>query len=91
MPVQTGRPSLLLLSSPIPDYKRRGQALIGNPGSLLFPSSVKTRDGTQAVPYRIPRECRILGVFSLVVGLRWDFLPLPVVGEGWGEGEVVNE
>ena len=30
--------------------------LIGNPASLLFSSFVKTRDGTQAVPYKILRE-----------------------------------
>ena len=30
--------------------------LIGNPVSLLVPSFVKTRDGTQAVPYKILRE-----------------------------------
>ena len=35
------------LSSPTP---------IGDPASLLIPSFVKTRDGTQAVPYKILRE-----------------------------------
>ena len=43
------RPTLLPLLS-FPTF------LIGNPASLLFSSFVKTRDGTQAVPYKILRE-----------------------------------